>query len=132
MIKAKIKTLMYKVLNKLRLMEISYADKTFSGTYTIASNGYVQLGTPPSPIVNTTLVMSMNLHSWGANTGAFSIGRGGNNVAYLIGVSGTKVTDPVIRYTYLKFSGGGVLRNLSDFKAFSDFASLRKGGVAVC
>lgn len=27
---------------------------------------------------------------------------------------------------------GGVLRNLSIFKAFSDFASLRKGGVAVC
>lgn len=102
-----VKKLFYKVLNKLRLMEIAYADKTFSGTYTVASNGYVQLGTPPSPIVNTTLVMSMNLHSWGTNTGAFSIGRGGNNVAYLIGVSGTKVTDPVIRYTYLKFSGGG-------------------------
>lgn len=101
-----VKKLLYKICEHERSQEIYYTDKVFSGTFTIASSGYVELGAPPSPITSGTNVLAMTIASWGGNSGAFTVARGGNNVAWLIGTPNVTVTNPTVRYAYFRASAG--------------------------
>lgn len=83
---------------------IAFENKSFSGQYTIGNSGYVSLGSAPSPITGSTVIVCAFVYSWSANTGAFSVALGSGNVTYLVGTPGAKITDPAIRYAY--FGGG--------------------------
>lgn len=87
-----VKELLFKTLLQLPTVET----KNFPETYTIGSNGYVQLGQLKASVYVTSAVIS----TWGSNTGAFSLILSGN-VAYLAGTSGVKVTNPTVRFTWL-------------------------------
>ena len=101
-----VKKLLYKICEQEKRQEIYYLDKTFSGTFTIGSNGYVELGAPPSPITSGTSVLAMTIATWGANSGAFALARGGGNGAWLVGTPGVTVTNPAVRYAYFRATIG--------------------------
>ena len=97
------KKLFTKLLTRLSALSAHYVDfqnKSFSGEYTIGSNGYVSLGNPPSPITSSTVIICAFVYSWSANTGAFTVALGSGNVTYLVGTPGAKITAPAIRYAY--------------------------------
>ena len=101
-----VKKLLYKICEHEKNQEIYYADKTFNGTFTIGSSGYVELGAPPSPITSGTNVLAIMISSWGGNSGAFAVARGGNNVAWLVGTPNVTVTNPIVRYAYFRATAG--------------------------
>ena len=84
-----------KLLTKILQYTPLYGQKSFTGSWTIGSSGYVQLGNLSS--VGT--VYSATVSTWSSNTGAFSLALSGNT-AYLVGNSGTVVVNPTIKYLY--------------------------------
>lgn len=71
-------------------------DEAFTGTWTINSSGYVQLGT----MLTGKAILSAYVKTWTSNTGAFSLVFSGNT-AYLVGTPNTQVKNPEIRITYI-------------------------------
>ena len=94
MVKAVIKKLIYKILQILPNIPILEMH-TFTGTFTIASNGYVQVGTY---LVGKT-ILSVSLGNWTSATGAFGVSYSGGAV-YLVGTPNVVIKNPEIRFIY--------------------------------
>ena len=84
-----------KLLTKILQYTPLYGQKTYTGSYTINSSGYVQLGSLSS--VGT--VYSATVSTWSSNTGVFSLVLSGNT-AYLVGNAGTVIVNPSVKYLY--------------------------------
>ena len=79
---------------KSQSIPIRYEDITYTGTYTMGASNFCELGT-----VNGN-VLSAFVRTWSSNTGAFSLAYSSNRL-YLVGNSGTKVTDLAVRVLYI-------------------------------
>lgn len=79
-----------------RRAEIYTASTTYSGTKTIPSSGYLQLGT----IASGKTVVSIFISSWGSNSGAVALVMGSGNTLYLIGENGAYIRDMAVTYAY--------------------------------
>lgn len=81
--------------------KLNWVAKSYSGTYTIPSAGYLSIGTAPAEAVNHTIV-SMMISSWGSNQGAINLARATGDTIYLIGAVGASISDFEIRFLYFK------------------------------
>lgn len=86
-----------KLLTYLLRATVKTYDVNYSGSKTIGSSGYTNLG---SVLPNNTIV-SMMVLTWGSSTNAFSVAKGKNNSIYLVGTPNTTVSDLGVRILYL-------------------------------
>ena len=89
----KLKALLAKVLSRtVRVTSLNY-----SGTKTIASPGYLDLGA--SGVSGT--IISVIISTWATNSGAVSVAIGSGNHIWLIGTAGATITNLTVRITYI-------------------------------
>ncbi len=89
-----VKKILHKILQALMNIPILEMH-TFMGTFTIASNGYVQIG---SYLASKT-ILAVTLGNWTSATGAFGVSYSGGAV-YLVGTPGVTIKNPEIRFIY--------------------------------
>lgn len=88
------KKLLYKILQTL--MDIPILEMhTFMGTFTIASSGYVQIGS----YLSGKTILAVTIGNWTSATGAFGVSYSGGAV-YLIGTPNVTIKNPEIRFLY--------------------------------
>lgn len=83
-----------RVSNLVKTKRVTYTNRTF----TINNNGYVLLDNESFLGLN---VISVNIMSWLAATGAWGLAFGNANVLYIIGTPGVTVNQPVVDVAYI-------------------------------